>query len=105
MKWRVTELRGGSEEVRPGKVGSTTVLTTTAAYVQLRRVDAPRSIKPNESLTIYLSKSGWVGYYSKDGNVSDRIGQDRLEEIHAVANAALALTGDLSKLPLYDIAL
>lgn len=100
MKWRVTELKGGSEQVTPGKAGSTTVLTTTAAYVQLRRADMFR-----ESLTIYLSKSGWVGYYSKDGNVSDRIGQDRLEEIHAVANAALALTGDLSKLPLYDIAL
>ncbi len=65
-------------------------------------------VKPfatSEQLLIYYSADGWVaqltGTEGKD--VTDRLPQEQWAGIYSQAHAVLALTGDISKVPLKEI--
>jgi hypothetical protein len=99
-RWAAVQVTPPQQSQR--KDGANIVISTVAGIVIYKQI-VPYTTR--EQLLIYRSDKGWqaqlTGTEGKD--VTDRLPQLRWEELYSVAQAALALTGSVNKLPLQEI--
>ena len=82
--------------------GSNRVLQTVPGIVIFKLA---RPYSTREQLLIYPTADGWsaqlTGTEGKD--VTDRLPQERWEDLYSQAQAVLAMTGDIRKVPMQEI--
>jgi hypothetical protein len=100
-KWQLVKVTDESATSQRS-VNGTWMLGTTPGLVIYKQV-VPYTTR--EQLLIYRSGAMWVaqltGTEGKD--VTSRLPQPRWEELYSMAQAVLALTGSVHKLPLQEI--
>jgi hypothetical protein len=84
------------------KDGPNTLISTVPGIVIYQLV---RPYSTREQVLIYRGAEGWVaqltGTEGKD--VTERLSQERWDELYSGPQAVLAMTGDISKLPMQEI--
>jgi hypothetical protein len=98
--WKAVNISGGLQTWE--KRGPNWVLSVAPGMVTYQLLQ-PYATK--EQVLIYMSVEGWVAHLTgtEGKEVTDRLPQERWEELYSAAQAALAITGDIGKLPLQEI--
>lgn len=105
-RWKCTKVHGANATTKKDPYGNT-IIETTANVVVYHRLSVHYDLPctgVEHMLMIYESKVGWVAHLGQ-ADVSDQLGQDRLRDLHAIANAVLAFTGTVDKVPLQELPL
>jgi hypothetical protein len=84
------------------KDGPNIVISTVPGIV-IYQLTRPYSTR--EQVLIYRGTKGWVAQLtgSEGKDVTDRLSQERWDELYSGPQAVLAMTGDISKLPTQEI--
>lgn len=100
-RWVATTITPPKQTQRKDGMGNT-VLETVPGIVIFKLV-VPYTTR--EQLLIYRTSEGWTAQLTgTDGkDVTDRLSQERWEELYSQAQAVVAITGDITKVPMQEI--
>jgi hypothetical protein len=100
-RWQAVKVTDPSHTVKKDPQGN--FIVESMRQIVIFKLVAPYATR--EQLLVYKSEDGWsaqlTGTEGKD--VTDRLPQERWEDLFSQVHAVVAMTGDITKVPLQEI--
>jgi hypothetical protein len=100
-RWRAVKVTDPSHAVKRDPQGNFIV----ESMVQMVIFQKASPYTTREQVLVYKSEAGWTAQLtgSEGKEVTDRLPQERWEDLFSQVQAVVAMTGDISKVPLQEI--